>query len=42
MYKINSESVGSLMQKEETNIAGDVKGLFKLKILQFFISRDSA
>lgn len=40
MYKIRSDSAGSLIQKQEINISGDAKKtLLQLQVFHFFISR---
>lgn len=40
MYKIRSDSAGSLIQKQEINISGDAKKtLLQLQVFHFFISK---
>lgn len=42
MYKIRSDSVGSLVQKKKQTFLKKWKGYFNLKYFSFFISRGFA
>lgn len=42
MYKVRSDSEGSLIQKQEIKISGDVEMLSQLQVFQFLISKGFA